>query len=178
MPFASSPGRFSRPVMPSGSAGLSNVSAGLAAELGLPLHLPSLFKWPEDYNGVVEHYRSEFAATHTDSNARVGFPSYLHVAKTSQQARATWRAHLDHYVTFALGDRGSFGRSTDFDELITGPAICGSPAEVIDRIGEINETLGLDRHNFLMDVGALPTTALREAIELMGSDVLPALAAR
>ena len=171
-----------RPIQRPGDAfwiggGLSNVSAGLAAELGLPLHLPSLFKWPEDYTSVVEHYRSEFADAATGGRARIGFPSYLHVAKTSQQARATWRAHLDHYVTFALGDRGSFGRSTDFDDLITGPAICGSPAEVTDRIIEINETLGLDRHNFLMDIGALPTTALQEAIELMGTDVLPALAA-
>jgi len=155
--------------------GLSNVSAGLAAELGLPLHLPSLFKWPEDYAGVVEHYRSEFAAAHLDRRARIGFPSYLHVAETSQKARAQWRPHLDHYVQFALSDRSSFGRSTDFDDLITGPAICGSPAEVIDRVGEIDATIGLDRHNFLMDVGALPTSALREAIELMGSEVLPAL---
>lgn len=151
--------------------GLSPVSASLAAELGLPLHLPSLFRWPEDYTEVVDHYRSHFDSD--GATARVGFPSYLHVAKTSQQARAQWQAHLEHYVQFALSDRKSFGRSVEFDDLITGPAICGSPAEVIDRIGEINETLGLDRHNFLMDVGALPNNAVREAIDVMGSEVLP-----
>lgn len=156
--------------------GLSTVSAGLAAELGLPLHLPSLFKWPSDYHEVVDHYRAHFAPEAGRNPApRVGFPSYLHVAKTSQEAKARWRPHLGHYVQFALSDRKSFGRSTQFDDLITGPAICGSPAEVVDRIGEINETLALDRHNFLMDIGAVPMPALAEAISLMGSEVLPAL---
>lgn len=153
--------------------GLSTVSADLAAELGLPFHLPSLFRWPGDYVEVTEHYRST-AKAHGNT-PRVGFPSYLHVAKTSQQARAQWQPHLDHYVDFALGTRSSFGRPTDFDSLISGPGICGSPAEVADRISEINETLSLDRHIFLMDVGALPTSTLKSAIELMGSDVLPTL---
>lgn len=153
--------------------GLSQVSAGLAAELDLPFHLPSLFRWPEDYVEVVDFYRSESVGQ--GGTPRVGFPSYLHVARTSQEAEARWRPHLDHYVDFAIGTRSSFGRPTDFDALITGPAICGSPAQVIERIEEINNTLGLDRHLFLMDVGTLPDAGLHDAIELMGSEVLPTL---
>ncbi len=153
--------------------GLSNISAELAAELGLPFHLPSLFRWPSDYMDVVNHYRATAEAL--GNTPRLGFPSYLHVAKTSQAAQAQWQPHLEHYVDFAIGTRSSFGRPTDFESLITGPAICGSPAQVVERISEINETLGLDRHIFLMDVGALPNAALHEAISLMGSEVLPAL---
>ncbi len=153
--------------------GLSEVSAGLAAELGLPFHLPSLFRWPVDYTEVTDFYRTE--SERHGHRARVGFPSYLHVARTSQEAKARWRPHLDHYVDFALGTRSSFGRPTDFDSLISGPAICGSPAEVIERTMEINDLLGLDRQLFLMDVGALPERELHEALDLMGSEVLPAL---
>jgi alkanesulfonate monooxygenase SsuD/methylene tetrahydromethanopterin reductase-like flavin-dependent oxidoreductase (luciferase family) len=153
--------------------GLSEVSADLAAELDLPFHLPSLFRWPSDYAEVANHYRAQSLAR--GGTPRVGFPSYLHVARTSQEAHARWRPHLDHYVDFALGTRSSFGRPTDFEALITGPAICGSPAEVAERVQAINETLGLDRHLFLMDVGALPEAALRDTIDLMGSEVLPAL---
>ena len=153
--------------------GLSQVSAGLAAELDLPFHLPSLFRWPGDYLEVVDFYRSESLGQ--GGMPRVGFPSYLHVARTSQEAEARWRPHLDHYVDFAVGTRSSFGRPTDFEALITGPAICGSPAQVIERIGEINDTLGLDRHLFLMDVGALPDKALQDSIDLVGTEVLPAL---
>ena len=153
--------------------GLSKVSAELAAELDLPFHLPSLFRWPSDYVDITQHYRER--SRDGDGTPRVGFPSYLHVARTSQEAKARWQPHLDHYVDFAIGTRGSFGRPTGFDQLITGPAICGSPAEVTERIAEINQTLGLDRHAFLMDAGALPDVALHDAIELMGTEVLPAL---
>lgn len=157
--------------------GLSTVSADLAADLGLPFLLPSLFRWPVDYADIVAHYRQRSVDLGTNATARVGFPSYLHVAATSQEAKRRWRPHFEHYVDFARGTRGSFGRPVDFDSLLTGPAICGSPAEVLERIHEINETLGLDRQLFLMDSGALPEPLLAEAIDLMATDVLPVLRA-
>lgn len=154
--------------------GLSTTSAGLAADLGLPLFLPSLFRWPEDYLDILDFYRGALAeAGHP--TARVGFPSYLHVAATSQEARRRWRPHLDHYVDFAMTVRSSFGRETDFDSLLQGPAICGSPAEVIDRIRSIDELLGLERHLFLLDAGGLPGDVLAEEMDLMATEVLPHL---
>lgn len=155
--------------------GLSRTSANLAARMGLPLFLPSLFLWPEDYREIVDHYRQRYAAAGHATPARVGFPSYVHVAKTSQQARQRWRPHLEHYRDFALSIRSSFGRSTEFDELIKGPAICGSPAEVIERVQTVNELLGLDRHVFLLDAGAVPSAALADEMELFATDVLPNL---
>ena len=155
--------------------GLSHVSAELAAELGLPLLLPSLFRWPEDYLEVANHYRSKSAEA--GNQARVGFPSYVHVAPTSQEAKSRWQPYLDRYVQFARGTRSGFGRSTDFESLLQGPAICGSPAEVVERIEVINELLDLDRQLFLVDAGGLPEPLAAEALELMGSDVLPALRA-
>lgn len=155
--------------------GLSTTSADLAATLGLPLFLPSLFRWPEDYLDIVEHYRLRHAEARHSSTARIGFPSYLHVATTSQEASRRWRPHLDHYRDFALTIRSAFGRDTDFDSLIQGPAICGSPAEVIERIGTIDERLGLDRHLFLLDAGGVPEEVLAEEMELLATEVLPHL---
>ncbi|MGH1502217.1 MAG: LLM class flavin-dependent oxidoreductase [Acidimicrobiales bacterium] len=155
--------------------GLSTVSADLAADLGLPFLLPSLFRWPEDYREIVEHYRERAEAQGNLGVARVGFPSYVHVAPTTQQARAEWRPYFDNYVDFALDVRSSFGRPTDFESLLTGPVICGSPAEVTERVLEINELLGLDRQLFLMDIGGLPPTMLHSSLELLGEQVLPAL---
>jgi alkanesulfonate monooxygenase SsuD/methylene tetrahydromethanopterin reductase-like flavin-dependent oxidoreductase (luciferase family) len=154
--------------------GLSNVSADLAAELGLPLMLPSLFRWPEDYTDIVTRYRERAAGHGHAHRAKVGFPSYLHVARTSQQARERWRPFLEHYRDFARGVRGSFGRPVDYDSLLQGPAICGSPAEVIERLAAVDELLGLDRHFVLMDAGGLPDRLFREAMELMATEVLPA----
>ncbi len=155
--------------------GLSTTSADLAADLGLPLFLPSLFRWPEDYLGIVDRYRGRFAAGQHGGPSRVGFPSYLHVAATSQEARLRWRPHLEHYRDFALTLRRAFDRETDFDSLLDGPAICGSPAEVVERVGRIDELLGLDRHLFLLDAGAVPDEVLADEMELLATKVLPQL---
>jgi len=155
--------------------GLSTTSSELAATLGLPLFLPSLFRWPVDYLEMVDFYRSRFAEVGHDEEPRVGFPSYLHVAATSQAARRRWRPYLEHYCDFALTVRSAFGRETDFDSLLEGPAICGSPAEVVERIHEIDEQLGLERHLFLLDAGGVPPEILAEEMELLATDVLPKL---
>lgn len=156
--------------------GLSEISAALAASAGLPYMLPSLFRWPADYRPIVDHYRQRCDANGV--TPRIGFPAYLHIARTSQEARRRWRPHLEHYQAFAMEIRGSFGRPTDFDALLQGPAICGSPDEVVERIGAINELLDLDRHLFLMDIGGLPWGELTGAIELLATEVLPQLTGR
>ncbi|MGI9596501.1 MAG: LLM class flavin-dependent oxidoreductase [Acidimicrobiales bacterium] len=155
--------------------GLSTTSAELAATLGLPLFLPSLFRWPEDYLDIVEHYRRRYAESGHDTRPQLGFPSYLHVAATSQEARHRWRPYLEHYRDFALTIRSAFGRDTDFDALLEGPAICGSPAEVSDRVGRINDLFDLDRHLFLLDAGAMPEAILADEMALLATEVLPHL---
>ena len=157
--------------------GLSNVSAELAASLDLPFFLPSLFRWFEDYREIVDHYRTEREVAGPLGPGRVGFPSYLHVAPTSQQARKRWKPYLKHYRDFALGVRSAFGRGTDYEELLEGPAICGSPDEVVERVCSIDDLLGLDRHLFLLDAGGMPQELLDEQLELLTSQVLPQLVA-
>jgi alkanesulfonate monooxygenase SsuD/methylene tetrahydromethanopterin reductase-like flavin-dependent oxidoreductase (luciferase family) len=155
--------------------GLSTTSTELAATLGLPLFLPSLFRWPVDYLEIVEFYRARHLEEGHEHPPRVGFPSYLHVATTSQEARSRWRPHLEHYRDFALTLRSAFGRETDYDSLLEGPAICGSPAQVVERINEIDDLLGLDRHLFLLDAGGVPQPVLDDEMELLATEVLPKL---
>jgi len=153
--------------------GLSEASCDVAVKFGLPLILPSLFRHPEDYQPIVDRYRNGMLGRGWPERTRLGMPNYCWVAKTSQAARAQWRPRLEQYVAAVSNLRGSFGRDIDFDSLMAGPAICGSPAEVADRIAFINERLGLDNHILLMDVGGMPFDELRDALELMASEVLP-----
>lgn len=153
--------------------GLSNASCDLAITHGLPLILPSLFRYPVDYLPMVERYRNGMAEAGKSHLAKLSMPNYCWVAKTSQEAKRNWQPRLEHYVDFASNVRKGFGRAMDFESLLEGPAICGSPAEVVDRMGEINELLGLDNHIVLMDVGGMPFGELQDAMELMGNDVLP-----
>jgi alkanesulfonate monooxygenase SsuD/methylene tetrahydromethanopterin reductase-like flavin-dependent oxidoreductase (luciferase family) len=147
--------------------GLSTISADLAADLGLRFMLPSLFRWPDDYLEIVDRYRSRAAANGFESQLQIGFPTYVHVAPTSQEARRRWQPYLENYRDFAMSLRGSFGRPTDYESLLRGPAIVGSPAEVTDRIGEIDFMLDLDRHLFLVDIGGLPEPLVAESMALL-----------
>jgi alkanesulfonate monooxygenase SsuD/methylene tetrahydromethanopterin reductase-like flavin-dependent oxidoreductase (luciferase family) len=158
--------------------GLHQQSCDLAVKYNLPLILPSLFRYPDDYLPMLAHYREGLASHGLEGKAQVGLPSYCWVAPTSQQARAQWRPRLDHYVEFARSLRSGFGRDLDFDTIIAGPGICGSPAEVVDKLSQINEKLNLDSHILLMDVGGMPFDELRAALELFGTDVLPHLQSR
>jgi alkanesulfonate monooxygenase SsuD/methylene tetrahydromethanopterin reductase-like flavin-dependent oxidoreductase (luciferase family) len=99
----------------------------------------------------------------------------VHVARTSQEARQRFRPYLESYVRAASGCRGSQGRPTDYESLLEGPTLCGSPAEVVDRIEAINATLGLQSHYLMPDLGGLPAPLLYEVMELLGAEVLPHL---
>lgn len=155
--------------------GLSNVSCDLAAELGLPLILPSMFRYPEDYLPIADRYRQRMEERGHAERTFLSYPSYVHVARTSQEARRRWRPYLETYVHFASDFRHSFGRPLDYEGVLAGPAICGSPAEVAERIVEVNELLGLDSHYLMIDLGGLPADLVFEVLDLLGAEVLPLL---
>lgn len=155
--------------------GLSTISCDLAADLGLPLCLPSLFRYPEDYLSIIERYRARMTERGMADKISVAYPSYVHVARTSQEARARWRPYLENYQRFAVDYRGSHGRPMDYESVLSGPAICGSPAEVVDRIAALNDELGLELHYLMPDLGGLPPGLLHEVMDLLGTEVLPRL---
>ena len=71
--------------------------------------------------------------------------------------------------------KGEAAEGFDFDRLLATSAVCGSPAEVTERLSEAKQLLGLDLVALSMDLGGLPRDALVEAIELVGAEVVPAL---
>lgn len=155
--------------------GLSTVSCDLAIELGLPLSLPSLFCFPEDYGPILERYRAGMSAGRHAAELAVSYPSYVHVARTSQEARARFRPYFENYVRAAASCRNGHGRALDYEVQLEGPILCGSPAEVVDRIKRVETMLGLKHHYLMPDLGGLSASLLDEVMELLGSDVLPQL---
>jgi hypothetical protein len=53
--------------------------------------------------------------------------------------------------------------------------MCGSPAEITERMGQIGEALHLDQQILMFDMGGMPDAELFSAIELAGAEVLPAV---
>jgi alkanesulfonate monooxygenase SsuD/methylene tetrahydromethanopterin reductase-like flavin-dependent oxidoreductase (luciferase family) len=161
--------------------GSSTESVDLAARLGLPLMLPSVLGPPRAFVPLVERYRERFEPRAGGAGPRVGACSHVHVAPTSQGAREGWRPYYLNYWSFVMGllewGGAAVGRAAangvDYDAMLRGPAICGSPAEVADRILGMRDLLGLDVHLSMFDLGGLPEAALLRTLDLFGRDVVP-----
>lgn len=156
----------------------SRRSAELAAELGCWLMLPSVVGKPEGFAPVVEIYRERWEASGRPwSEARVGACSHTHVGQTEEAAVAAWEPYYRNYWSFVGRLLEGLGAWPDFAyrDLLAGPAICGGPNEVVDRIGRWGEVLGLDRHLFMFDLGGLAPERVLSTIELFGQRVLPQL---
>lgn len=155
-------------------SGLSEDSVRRVAERGRPLFLPSILRRPESYAELVVLYREIMEANGNGDRAFVGCCSHVHVEETSQAAKDNWRPHLVQYAEWVNGLRG-VDVKVDFDRVIDGPAICGSPAEVSERLQTIDELLKPDVHLSLFDLGGLPHEQVMQTMELFSTDVMPKL---
>jgi alkanesulfonate monooxygenase SsuD/methylene tetrahydromethanopterin reductase-like flavin-dependent oxidoreductase (luciferase family) len=160
--------------------GTSNKSIDLAARLGCPLMLPSVFAPPAAFEPFAQHYREQWQAAGHAGTPQVGACCHVHVAKDSQQAKnqfEVWYRNYWEWVQELVKNYtpGAKDLPFDYQRLIDGPAVVGSPAEVVERIRTTSELLDLDRMIFMFDLGGIPDDALYETIELFGSEVIPAL---
>ncbi|MEN9643379.1 MAG: hypothetical protein RL238_48 [Actinomycetota bacterium] len=165
-------------------AGTSPDSIELAARLGLWLMLPTVFGTPELFRPTVELYEERWEAYgHDPADRRIGCCSHAWVDRDSARARERWEPRYRTYVEWVnelfristgLPDGQGMG-GFDFDERCRTIALCGSPAQVVDRMEEIRDVLHLDTYLLMFDMGGMPWDELAPTIELVGSDVMPAL---
>ena len=169
-------------------AGLSTASIDLAARLGCWLMLPTVFgNWPM-FRPMVDRYIEQWEANGRDpAERRIGCCSHFFVAADSADAKRRWAPRYLHYLNQVIewqqlsahraGTTSGRFPLHDFDTMNSTIAICGSAAEVVDRMGQARETLHLDTQLLMLDMGGIPDSELFEAIELVGSNVLPQIAA-
>jgi alkanesulfonate monooxygenase SsuD/methylene tetrahydromethanopterin reductase-like flavin-dependent oxidoreductase (luciferase family) len=165
--------------------GASESTAELAAQLGLDLMLPSAFGNPAQFKPIVETYRERFASYGHGREPSVGACWHVNVNESSQEARERWEPRYHAYfdlmnrmILKVTPDPPEFvHRPFDFERLRTrGPAIVGSPAEVVDRLSQAAEELTSDVNLLSIDMGGQPAKEFVKMTELIGSQVIPQLA--
>ena len=172
------PGVYPRPVqepLPVWVAvGGNPASAIRAGTLGLPMALAIIGGRPERFVPFAElHRQAAEAAGHEppalsiNSHGYVGdpdefFPAYAEMMTTIGRERG-WPPMLRQ----------------DFDALRTrrGALVVGSPAEVVEKILYQHELFGHERFLMQTSVGSLPHTQALRSIELLGTEVAPAVRA-
>ena len=169
--------------------GFSVESVLLAAELGLPLMLPSVIAPPTAFVPLVEQYRESFQ-DRGFGDPLVGALSHMHCAKNLDVVRERYAPRHMEDMNGVIREPMPWGLAPvlqpgqeppklppqSFEEAITtGPAVAGSPQQVLDRLAAFKEACGLDRQLLHVDDGAQPQEAVFESLELVASEVLPHL---
>jgi probable LLM family oxidoreductase len=162
-----------------GTGGTPN-SVARAGALGLPLALANIGLPPAKLAPMAELYRRTGSeAGHRAADLKVSVASHLHVQKNSQDAMDTFYPHYAGYFrnhTPAQYGAREISRS-DYAQLASpqGALFVGSPQQIVDKILYEHELFGHQRFLAQIDIGGLPYAKVAAVIELLASDVVPAV---
>lgn len=151
-----------------------------AGALGLPLMVAIIGGETRRFRPFVDLYwEAGTRAGYSRDQLRVGVHSLGYVAATTQEAADEFFPGYARALTDIGKERGwPAVTRTGFDAQRgpNGALIIGSPDEVVEKIIRHSEALGgVSRFTFQMNAASLPHAKLMTAIELLGTQVAPAL---
>ncbi|WP_411730505.1 LLM class flavin-dependent oxidoreductase [Paeniglutamicibacter sp.] len=173
-------GVFPRPVQDSlpiwAAVGGTPASAVRAGKLGLPLYL-AILGGPERFAPLADLYRRSATAAGREPG-RIGVTSHFYVEETSQGARDTFYPHYSSYIGQNMPRTGRLDRDS-FEAWASprGALFAGSPAEIVEKILWEHEILGHTRFLAQVGLGGLSQAQTLRSIELLATEVLPAVRA-
>jgi alkanesulfonate monooxygenase SsuD/methylene tetrahydromethanopterin reductase-like flavin-dependent oxidoreductase (luciferase family) len=109
---------------------------------------------------------------------RIGVTSHFYVEETSQGAKDTFFPHYSSYIHQNMPRTGRLDRAS-FEAWAAprGALFAGSPAEIVDKILWEHEILGHTRFLAQVGLGGLSQAATLRSIEMLATEVLPAVRA-
>jgi len=150
-----------------------------AARLGLPMALAIIGGAPERFAPLVDLYRKAATqAGHNPALLPVGINSHTYIADTAAHARDEFFPAYAAMMNRIGRERGwSSMTRAQFEALCAprGALLVGSPAEVVEKILFEHEIFGHQRFLAQISVGAMPHAKVLRAIELLGTEVAPAV---
>ena len=183
-PLDGSVGVFPRPVqdpLPIWVAvGGAPESAFRAGTLGLPMALAIIGGRPERFAPFAELFRDAAHQAGHDPLPPLSINSHGFIAETSQQAIDESFPHVAVMMNRIGRERGwqpITREQYEGEASLRGANFVGSPQQVIEKILFQHEIFGHDRLLLQFGVGALPHDKMMRSIELLGSEVAPAVRA-
>lgn len=151
-----------------------------AGTLGLPLMIGIIGGEFRHFRPLVDLYRKAWKqAGHPPEGCKVGINTFGFVGETSQQAKDAFFPGWQHLFALSAVERGWAPPSRAQFEATCGPGgvfLIGDPETVAAKAIEANEVLGgLSRISFQLGVALLPHETMKHAIQLLGTEVGPAV---
>ncbi|WP_319457023.1 MULTISPECIES: LLM class flavin-dependent oxidoreductase [unclassified Mycobacterium] len=167
----------------------STSSVALSARLGLGAEWVAALAPFDSLKPYADEFREAWArAGRAPASWRLRLGVHFHVAKTSQQARTDFEPYHSNYLRENAKLRISAyqrrwlkpDEEVDREHIMIKPEgdiipFCGSPAELVDKIGRAREVLGISGVAMAIDMGGMPQHKVLNQIDLVGSEVIPAL---
>lgn len=161
------------------AVGGSPASAVRAGVLGTPMALAIIGGLPERFVPLVDLYRETGArAGHSPEKLAVSINSHAFVADTSQEAGDLFYASYATVMNRIGQERGWSGVTRGQFEAGRSPRghlLVGSPQQVIEKVIYQYELFGHQRFLAQMSVGSMQHKPMMRAIELLGTEVAPAV---
>jgi probable LLM family oxidoreductase len=151
-----------------------------AGVLGLPLMVAIIGGEPHRFRPLIDLYRETgLKAGHPAAQLKVGIHALGYVADTDAQAADDYYPGYARMFTQIGLERGwPPVRRPQYDALLSpkGALVIGSAKTVTEKILHIHESLGgISRLNLQMSPGTLPHPRALRGIELLGTQVAPAV---
>jgi probable LLM family oxidoreductase len=153
-------------------------SAFRAGTLGLPMALAIIGGMPERFAPFAELHRDAARQAGHRPVPALSINSHGYIAETSQAA-------VDDSFPYAAGMMNRIGRERGWQPMTRaqydaaasprGANFVGSPQQVIDKVLFQHEIFGHDRFLVQFTVGTMPHTKIMRSIELLGTEVAPAV---
>ena len=151
-------------------------SAGLAARFGDPLFSANAIQPLENYGVLVDHYRSEYSRHgHDPAGSFVAAGSgALFIADTTQEAIREY-GPVYNAIVAATNVPGNNTPFRDIEHAVAeGPALVGTPQQVIDKIARFHGRLGHDLQSISLPT-TVPFARQLEILERFADEVAPVL---
>jgi probable LLM family oxidoreductase len=159
------------------AVGGTPASAVRAGTLGLPMALAIIGGTPDRFAPFAQLFRTS-AEKAGHAGLPLGINSLGLVADSSQRAADIFFPAYASVMNVIGRERGwgPIGRA-EFDAMRSpaGALVVGSPQEVVDKILREHEIFGHERFLLQMSIGAMPHRDVLRAIELLGTEVAPAV---
>lgn len=150
-----------------------------AATKGLPLALAIIGGMPEQFISLAKLYKETYLKSgHDPATMQIAVHSHGFIAENSDEAADEFYGPYAWVMSKIGQERGWSPMNRQQYEGMRSPRgslLVGSPQEVTDKILMEQEMFGLTRFLMHLSVGTMPHNQLMKAIELLGTEVAPAV---
>jgi alkanesulfonate monooxygenase SsuD/methylene tetrahydromethanopterin reductase-like flavin-dependent oxidoreductase (luciferase family) len=190
--IAVAPSPLQKPLPPIRIAAASPDTYPQVGARGLPIFINARYGSFSEFAPEIGKYREAYAAAGHSGHGQVYLRVPTYLAESEERARSEPRESLMHFYReqaqrlrdslSRAGTRAIEGRAErlrrienlTYDEALSGQVLVGTPAMVTDRLGALQEKLGID--GILAEIncgGLVPHEQVMTALRLLCDEVMP-----